>query len=78
MDDSFKIYVTKQKGKFVFNGRNFCNSEKGLNGEETALRIKNYFSTYKITENIIKENFYSELTKILGRYKAKKELENLL
>ncbi len=78
-DESFDIYVSKIKGEFLFNGRNFSESnEQGLNAKMAAERIQIYFEErYGIKADYVRKNFYFALRKPLGHYLAKESLKEL-
>lgn len=73
-DECFRIGIKKCEDRFLFRGRNFtyC-GEKGLNPRQAAERVEHDFSNLRI--ECLMEGFYSALEKPLGKYLAKKYLE---
>lgn len=76
-DEMFHIYIRKEGNGFVFDGKNFCDNDKGYEARKAARVIKNGFSGFNMTADSLKEGFYDSLKKVLGRYLAKKGLEKI-
>jgi len=82
-DEIFSIGVGKYHDKFKIGGKNFAynyhhESNSGYSAKEAAQEIEKHWTEYNINADDLKDHFYLNLQKPLGKYLAGKELSDKL